>query len=53
MGVRKLHPIFQIKLHVRDLPLLLGIQCSLGGIGVIRSDPSICILRVRKLKELV
>ena len=44
---------FQIKLHVRDLPLLLGIQRSLGGIGVISSSQSVFILRVRKLQELV
>ena len=44
---------FQIKLHVRDLPLLLGIQRSLGGIGVISSSQSVCTLRVRKFQELV
>ena len=49
----EVQPTFQIKLHVRDLPLLLGIQRSLGGIGVISSSQSICILRVRKLQELV
>ena len=43
----------RIKLHVRDLPLLLGIQRSLGRIGVISSSQSICMLRVRKLQELV
>ena len=49
---------FQIKLHVRDLPLLLGIQRSLVappglGIGVINSSQSICTLRVKKFQELV
>ena len=33
---------FQIKLHVRDFPLLLGIQHSLGGIGIISSNQSSC-----------
>ena len=49
----EVQPTFQIKLHVRDLPLLLGIQRSLGGIGVISSSQSVCTLRVRKFQELV
>lgn len=44
---------FQIKLHVRDFPLLLGIQHSLGGIGIISSNQSSCTFRVRKLNELI
>lgn len=44
---------FQIKLHVRDLPLLLGIQRSLGGLGSISSNQSTCIFRVINFKELV
>lgn len=44
---------FQIKLHVRDFPLLLAIQHSLGGIGTINSNQSSCAFRVRKLKELI
>lgn len=44
---------FQIKLHVRDFPILLGIQHSLGGIGIISSNQSSCAFRIRKLNELI
>lgn len=44
---------FQIKLHVRDFPVLLKIQHSLGGIGNISSNQSSCAFRVRKLNELI
>ena len=44
---------FQIKLHVRDFPILLGIQHSLGGIGIRSSNQSSCAFRVRKLNELI
>lgn len=44
---------FQIKLHVKDFPILVGIQQSLGGIGIISSNQSSCAFRVRKLNELI
>ena len=44
---------FQIKLHVRDLPVLFGIQHSLGGIGTVSSNQSFGAFRVRKFNELV
>lgn len=44
---------FQIKLHIRDLPVLLRIQHGLGGIGTISSSQSVCAFRVRKFQELV
>lgn len=44
---------FQIKLHVKDYPLLLRIQHSLGGIGIVSSHQSSCFYRVRKLSELI
>jgi hypothetical protein len=44
---------FQIKLHVKDFPVLLRIQHSLNGIGTVTSNQSTCTFRVRKLNELV
>ena len=44
---------FQIKLHVKDYPLLLKIQHSLGGIGTVNSNQSICVFRVRKFQQLL
>lgn len=44
---------FQIKLHVRDYPILLRIQHSLGGIGTVTSKQSTCVFRVRKIGELI
>ena len=44
---------FQIKLHVKDYPLLLKIQHSLNGIGTVTSNQSICVFRVRKFQELL
>ena len=44
---------FQIKLHVRDYPILLRIQHSLGGIGTVVSNQSSCTFRVRKISELI
>jgi len=44
---------FQIKLHVKDFPLLLGIQHSLGGIGTVSSNQSTGTFRVRKFQEVV
>lgn len=44
---------FQIKLHVRDYPILLRIQHSLGVIGTVASHLSSCTLRVRKISELI
>lgn len=44
---------FQIKLHVRDLPVLFRIQHSLGGIGTVSSNQSFGAFRVRKFNELV
>ena len=44
---------FQIKLHVRDYPILLRIQHGLGGIGTVASHQSSCALRVKKLNELI
>ncbi len=44
---------FQIKLHVRDYPLLLKIQHSLDGIGTVNSDQSICVFRVRKFQQIL
>jgi len=44
---------FQIKLHVKDYPVLLAIQHSLGGIGSVVNTQSISTFRVRKLNELL
>ena len=44
---------FQIKLHVKDLPVLLGIQQSLKGIGSITTSQSASAFRVRKFNEIV
>lgn len=44
---------FQIKLHVKDFPVLLRIQHGLNGIGTVTSSQSVCTFRVRKLNELV
>lgn len=44
---------FQIKLHVKDFPVLLRIQHSLNGIGTVTSNQSSCAFRVRKFNELV
>ena len=41
-------PVFQIKLHIRDYPILLRIQHSLGGIGTVGSNQSSCAFRVKK-----
>ena len=49
----EVQPIFQIKLHVRDYPILLRIQHSLGGIGTVSSNQSSCAFRVKKLSELI
>ena len=49
----EVQPIFQIKLHIRDYPLLLRIQRSLGGIGTVSSNQSSCAFRVKKLSELI
>ena len=49
----EVQPIFQIKLHIRDYPLLLRIQHSLGGIGTVSSNQSSCAFRVKKLSELI
>lgn len=43
----------QIKLHVKDFPVLLGIQHSLGNIGTVDNSQSACTFRVRKLKEII
>ena len=44
---------FQIKLHVRDYPILLRIKHSLGGIGTVSSNQSSCAFRVKKLSDLI
>ena len=44
---------FQIKLHVKDLPVLLVIQQSLNGIGSITTSKSASAFRVRKFNEIV
>lgn len=44
---------FQIKLHVRDLPVLLRIRHSLGGIGTLNSSQSFCVFRVKKFNEII
>ena len=49
----EVQPIFQIKLHIRDYPLLLRIQHSLGGIGTVSSNQSSCAFRVKKLSQLI
>lgn len=49
----EVQPIFQIKLHIRDYPLLLRIQRSLGGIGTVSSNQSSCAFRVKKLSQLI
>lgn len=49
----EVQPIFQIKLHVRDFPILLKIQHSLGGIGIVSSNQSSCAFRVKKFRELI
>ena len=49
----EIQPVFQIKLHVKDLPVILGIQHSLGNIGTVDISQSTCNFRVRKLKEII
>lgn len=44
---------FQIKLHIRDYPILLRIQHSLGGVGIVSSYQSTCVFRVRKINEII
>ena len=44
---------FQIKLDVKDFPVILGIQHSLGNIETVDSSQSTCNFRVRKLKEII
>lgn len=43
----EIRPVFQIKLHVKDSPVILGIQHSLGNIGTVVNNQSACTLRVR------
>ena len=49
----EIQPVFQIKLHVKDFPVILGIQHSLGNIGTVENNQSTCTFRVRKLKEII
>ena len=49
----EIQPVFQIKLHVKDFPVILGIQHSLGNIGTVDNSQSTCNFRVRKLKEII
>lgn len=50
---REIQPVFQIKLHVKDFLVILGIQHSLGNIGTVDSSQSTCTFRVRKLQEII
>ena len=45
--------VFQIKLHVKDFLVILGIQHSLGNIGTVDSNQSTCTFRVRKFQEII
>ena len=38
---------FQIKLHLRDLALLMDIQAHLNGIGTIRKGKDYCVFKVK------
>lgn len=49
----EIQPIFQIKLHIKDYLILLRIKESLGGIGTLTTNKSVCVYRVRKLNELI
>ena len=49
----EIQPFFQIKLHVKDFSVILGIQHSLGNIGTVDISQSACTFRVRKLKEII
>ena len=49
----EIQPVFQIKLHVKDFPVILGIQHSLGNIGTVDNSQSTCTFRVRKLQEII
>ena len=49
----EIQPIFQIKLHLKDYLILLRIKESLGGIGTLTTNQSVCVYRVRKLNELI
>lgn len=49
----EIQPVFHIKLHVKDFPVILGIQHSLGNIGTVENNQSTCTFRVRKLKEII
>lgn len=49
----EIQPVFQIKLHVKDFFVILGIQRSLGDIGTVVNRESTCTFRVRKLQELI
>lgn len=43
---------FQVKLHLRDLALLMDIQAYLNGIGKISKGKDYCVFRVRTLKQV-
>jgi len=49
----EIQPVFQIKLHVKDFLVILGIQHSLGNIGTVDSSQSTCTFRVKKLQEII
>lgn len=49
----EIQPIFQIKLHIKDYLILLRIKESLGVIGTLTTNQSVCVYRVRKLNELI
>ena len=49
----EIQSVFQIKLHVKDFPVILGIQHNLGNIGTVHNSQSTCTFRVRKLKEII
>lgn len=49
----EIQPVFQIKLHVKDSSVILGIQQSLGNIGIVDISQSTCNFRVRKLQEII
>jgi hypothetical protein len=49
----EIQPNFQIRLHIKDCSILLKIKESLGGVGTLTTNKSVCVYRVRKLNELI
>lgn len=49
----RVRPIFQIKLNIRDLPLLENIKTYFNEIGRIHISTEECVYKVRSLKDVL